>query len=211
MPGINKLLLLMLVLFCALPSISLAAPRDTGKPDSGAVQKLQAMVKSLTNERDAAKAEATKTLAEVEQLKKENKEHVDAIKSTEAAKQQLDSELTAQKTSTTEVQTRLEQTNTRLLEVIDKYKALNQSKNELASELAALNNKQQTTEQKLTTCEQRNVKLYESGKELLERYESKGTLSSVLQDEPLLQFNSVEMETIKQDYEDKLRSGVYKP
>ncbi|WP_347988584.1 hypothetical protein [Methylomonas sp. AM2-LC] len=206
----KRIIVIFLLLSGLAVSVS-AAPRDAGKADSGAVQKLQMMVKSLTSERDAAKAEASKVLAEVEQLKKENKEHMAAIKSTEAAKQQVDSELTAQKTSTTEVQSRLEQTNTRLLEVIEKYKVLNQSKNELTNELAVLNNKHQTTEQKLTTCEERNVKLYESGKELLERYQTKGTLTSVLQDEPLLQFNSVEMETIKQDYEDKLRSGVYKP
>jgi hypothetical protein len=32
----------------------------------------------------------------------------------------------------------------------------------------------------------------------------------LLQDEPLLQFKSVEMENTVQEYEDKLRSGIYK-
>ena len=187
-----------------------AAPRDAGKPDSGAVLKLQAMVKSLTGERDAAKAESAKMAAEIEQLKKENKEKADKIGAAEAAKLQVDSELAAQKTSAGRVQETLDKTHERLLEVIEKHKEVTQSKNELSNELAALKNTQQATAQQLTLCTEHNVKLYQSGKDLLEHYQSKGTVGAMLQDEPLLQFNSVEMENIIQDYEDKLNSGVYK-
>ena len=187
-----------------------AAPRDAGKQDNGAVLKLQAMVKSLTGERDAAKAESVKLAAEIEKLKKENTENVAKLSAADAAKQQLDGELTAQKTSNTRVQETLEQYKTRLQEVIEKHKEVTQSKNELSNELAALKGKQQATEQQLTQCTDHNVKLYQSGKDLLERYQNKGTLGAILQDEPVLQFNSVEMENINQDYEDKLKSGVYK-
>ena len=86
-----------------------AAPRDAGKQDNGAVLKLQAMVKSLTGERDAAKAESVKLAAEIEKLKKENTENVAKLSAADAAKQQLDGELTAQKTSNTRVQETLEQ------------------------------------------------------------------------------------------------------
>ena len=187
-----------------------AAPREQGKADNGAVQKLQAMVKSLTAERDATKAEAAKTSAELEQAKKDLAANATAIKTAVAAKEQSDGELNAQKTSNTEVRERLEQTNTRLVEVIEKYKALMQAKNQLSEELQVSKGKQEATEQTLVTCQEHNVKLYESGKELLERYQTKGTISGLLQDEPLLQFNSVEMENILQEYEDKLRAGQVK-
>ncbi|MGD0961552.1 MAG: hypothetical protein ABSB19_17220 [Methylomonas sp.] len=211
MPIMIKVLPPLLALLCYfLPAPAQSAPRDAGKADGGAVQKLQAMVKSITMERDAAKTEVAKMQAELEQLKKEKQESAAAIKSAEAAKQQTDSELAAQKNSNTQVSQRLDQTNSRLLEVIEKYKALSQSKNELSNDFAALNNKQQATEQQLTSCEEHNVKLYQAGKELLDRYQNKGTFSALLQDEPALQFNSVEMESIIQEYEDKIRSGVYK-
>lgn len=184
-----------------------AAPRDAGKADNGAVQKLQAMVKSLTSERDAAKAETAKLAAEIEQAKKDNAK---AIAAADAAKQQTDSELTAQKSSNAEVRDRLDKTNARLLEVIEKYKVLTQTKNDLSNELMDLKNKKQATDQQLTACTEHNLKLIESGKELLDRYQNKGTIGALLQDEPALQFNSVEMETIVQDYEDKLKSGEYK-
>lgn len=195
---------------CFVTSPLSAAPREAGKADNGAVQKLQAMVKSLTTERDGAKAEAAKLTTELEQAKKDVAANSVAIKTAVAAKEQADGELATQRSNNTEVKTRLEQTNSRLLEVIEKYKVLSQAKNELNDELANLKAKNDTTMQQLGTCEERNVKLYESGKDLMEKYQSKGALSGVLQDEPLLQFNSVEMENIVQEYEDKLKSGKYK-
>jgi len=193
-------------MLCLSSSTVQAAPRDAGK-DSGAVLKLQAMVKSLTSERDAAKAEATKLTAEIEQLKKENSK---AIAASSAAKEQSDAELTAQKASNNEVRDRLEKSNAKLQDVIDKYKSLVQAKTDLNTELTALKDKHQVNEQKLGVCGEHNVKLYESAKDLLDRYQNKGTFSALLQDEPALQFNSVEMENIIQVYEDKLQAGIYK-
>ena len=200
---------ILLLLQWGLPANLQAAPRDAGKADSGAVLKLQAMVKSLTGERDAAKAESGKLTAEIDKLKKENTENAAKLSAADAAKQQLDGELTTQKASANRIQETLDQYKTRLQEVIDKHKEVTQSKNELSNELAALKAQHQATEQQLAQCTEHNVKLYQSGKDLLAHYQNKGTLGSILQDEPILQFNSVEMENIIQDYEDKLNSGVY--
>ncbi|MBD9355743.1 hypothetical protein [Methylomonas albis] len=198
-----KLKALMVLVTLAIASANLhAAPRESGKNDA-AVLKLQAMVKSLTAERDAAKAESAKLAEELQQLESLKKAHSAAV----AAKEQISSELSAQRSSNGEVRERLEKTNARLLEVIEKHKEVSQAKADLTAQLGALNSKQQATEQQLAVCDTHNVKLYESAKELLERYEHKGALASVLQNEALLQFNSVEMETIVQDYEDKLSAG----
>lgn len=203
---LNTLWLPCLLISC-LPLLAQAAPREAGKQDAGAVQKLQAMVKSVTSERDAAKAETAKLTAELDQLKKESSKSLATVT---AAKDQLDSELNAQKSSNTEVHDRLEKTNTRLLEVIEKYKELNQAKNMLATEFNAMKARQEATEQQLNICGEHNVKLLQSAKQLLDVYQHKSTLSSLLQQEPILQFNSIEMETIVQEYEDKLNAGIYK-
>lgn len=178
-----------------------AVPREASRND-GAIVKLQAMVKSLTAERDAAQAETLQVIAELAALKKEHTEVA-------AAKEQLDGELSAQRSSNGEVRSRLDQTHAKLLEVIEKYKQLSQDKNELSGAFAKLKTEYETKEQQLTTCDEHNVKLYQSGQELLERYQNKGTFTGLLQDEPVLQFQSVEMENIVQEYEDKLRSGQY--
>ena len=208
MKKICKIRLISLCLLAGLlPASSSAAPRDAAKGDNGAVLKLQAMVKSLTTERDNAKAETAKLTAELEQLKKDDSKKIAAA---ESAKQQLDGELNAQKSSNSDVRDRLDKTSGKLTELGDKYKELSQSKNLLANELAGLQQKQAATEHQLSSCTEHNVKLYESSRELLDRYENKGTFSSILQNEPALKFHSVEMESIIQEYEDKLRAGQYK-
>lgn len=206
MNRVIKVSMLSVLLLGGLPQASLqAAPRDGGKND-GAVLKLQAMVKSLTAERDAAKAETAKLTEELKQFEQLKKDHAAAV----SAKEQLGSELSAQKNSNGAVREQLDKTHAKLLEVIDKHKEVSQAKAELSTELTSLKVKQQATEQELGLCGEHNVKLYQSAKELLERYEGKGTLATLIQDEPLLQFNSVEMEGIVQDYEDKLNAGQYK-
>lgn len=205
----NKHNILSVGCFLALGVLGLLQPLSAAQRDKGdaALQKLQATLKSITSERDAAKTESAKLTTELEQLKKDSAK---AAAAAEAAKEQLNTDLAAQKSTNDETKDRLDKTTARLLEVIDKYKALNQSKNELSNELALLKQQHEATTQQLSTCTEHNVKLYEAGKDLLERYNTKGTIAGLLQDEPLLQFNSVEMENILQDYEDKLRSGEYK-
>lgn len=199
-----RVVAIVFMLFIGNLSCIQAAPREAAKND-GAVLKLQALVKSLTAERDAAKAESAKLAEQLQELEQVKKAHLAAV----AAKDQISSELSAQKNSTGEVRERLEKTNARLTELIDKHKEVSQAKAELLTQVSTLNAKQQATEQQLGVCDTQNVKLYEAAKELLERYENKGTLASVLQNEALLQFNSVEMESIVQDYEDKLSASKY--
>ncbi|WP_157200586.1 hypothetical protein [Methylomonas lenta] len=179
----------------------IAAPRDASQ-NNGAILKLQSMVKSLTTEREKLVSENVKLVAELDKLKTEHSQAV-------IDKEQLSSELSAEKTSGGAVRGRLDETHAKLLEVIEKYKKLDQDKSELSNSFAQLKASQEATEQQLQTCDQHNVKLYQSAQELLEKYQNKGTFSAMLQDEPILQFQSVEMENIIQEYEDKLREGQY--
>lgn len=206
MNSITRLLGTSILLIGAILAAPLqAAPREAGKSDSGAVLKLQAMVKSLTAERDAAKTESAKLAEELKQFEQLKKDHAAAV----VAKEQIGSELSTQKSANGEVRDRLEKTNARLLEVIEKHKEVSQAKAELTAQLTALNGKQQATEQQLGVCDSHNLKLYEAGKELLERYEHKDALASLLEHEAVLQFKSVELESVVQEYEDKLNAAKY--
>ena len=175
-----------------------AAPREASKNDA-ALLKLQASVKGLTAERDAAKTELEAKTAEIEQLKKEKSAAL-------ASKQELSGALSAQQNAVIDGRERLAQTNNKLQEAQDKHRELTQAKAELARELSALKTQQQATEQQLAVCVQHNVKLYQSGAEVLAAYQNKGALNTLLSNEPVLQFQSVEMESIIQDYQDKLNA-----
>ena len=184
-----------------LPPSTRAAPREASKNDA-ALLKLQGMIKSLTAERDAAKAETAGIIAELEQLKKDKQAAL-------AAKDSLGSELAAQKNSVVDVRGRLDKTEGKLQDVTEKLAQTNSARTGLENELTALKAKHQVSEQQLKICGEHNVKLYESGKELLERYQGKGTFEGLLQDEPLLQFQSVEMQNIVQEYEDTINSHQF--
>jgi len=198
-----KKLLILLALATGLSATgSEAAPRESNAGAKMAA-KLQAMVNSLTAERDAAVAEKDKLVSEIEKLKKD--------KSAEAsAEARLSGELAAQKSSAAEVKTRLEQTHAKLLEVIEKYKVLNQEKTDLARTHDELQTVQGTTEAELLGCEGKNLKLFEAAKKMLEGYDNQGVMEALFKSEPVLGFKSVEMESLAQEYEDKLRKQTYR-
>lgn len=196
----NLSILLAICLFAITADVQ-AAPRDNNA-NNKIVAKLQAMVKDATAERDAAKAEKDKFAAEIEQLKQEKS-------AAASAEDRLSTELDAQKNSNAEVRNTLEQTHAKLLEVIEKYNALNQAKNELSATHVNLQNIQKQTETELQSCEGKNIKMFEAAKEVLNSYENKSVLDALLKSEPVLQFKSVEMESIIQEYEDKLIKQKY--
>jgi chromosome segregation ATPase len=198
---IKPLLLSILLIGSLLSATAQAAPR-AADANSKVVLKLQAMVKEITGERDLLKMEKDKLDSEIEQLKKDKA-------AAASAEDRLNRELAAQKTSNAAVSSTLEQTHAKLLEVIEKYNVLNQANNELGATYANLQNSHKQTETELQSCETKNIKLFEAGKEVLNSYENNGVLDTLLKSEPILQFKSVEMEALVQEYEDKLRKQKY--
>lgn len=172
-----------------------AAPREA-KGDSAAVLKLQALVKSLTGERDAAQADAAKLSQEIDRLKKEKL-------AAQAAKDELSGALAAQRSAAGDVKQRLDRSQAALQDWQDKHRQLSQTQADLTKQLNVSRGKQRDVEQHLQECARRNVKLYQAASELLERYQNRGTLTALVGDEPLLQFDKVEMESLVQDYQDK--------
>ena len=206
------LVILILIVGGCLSGFASAAPRDGGGGGK-AVAKLQAMVREITSERDALKTErdtlkmeSEKLTADIAKLKKEKNEVESSAASVE---NRLSNELTAQKTNNEAITGRLGQTNAKLLEVIEKYKALNQEKNTLSVNHANLEDVQRQTKTELQLCEENNIKLFKAGKEVLKHYENKGMLDTMLSSEPAFQIKGVEMETLVQGYEDKLRKEKY--
>ena len=199
---IKSLLVSVLLIGSLLSTTTQAAPRVAADGNNKAVLKLQALVKEVTTERDLLKTEKDKLASEIEKLKKDK----DAAA---LAEERLGAELAAQKSSNASVSSTLEQTHAKLLEVIEKYNVLNKAKNELSATHVNLENTQKQTESNLQNCEGKNIKLFEAAKEVLNSYENKSVLDSLLKSEPILQFKSVEMETIIQEYEDKLIKQKY--
>lgn len=203
---------LIVILGTFLSTIVQPAPRDSGG-SAKAVTKLQAMVREITSERDALKTERDAIKSQLEVDTKKLTAEVDKLKQEKtaaaSAESRLNNELNVQKTNNEAINGRLEKTNTKLLEIIEKYKQLNQDKNELSAKHTKLEDVQRQTKTELQKCEVKNTKLFEATKTLLHSYEKKGVFDTLLKSDPVLQFKTVEMEAIVQEYEDKLRNGKY--
>jgi len=167
------------------------------------VAKIQNMMRQVTKERDGLKAENIKLQAELGQLKKMNGK-------LEEKGEKITRNLADQRGSNKNLKIRQEQTYSKLLEVVDKYKELKQQKNLLNTELVSIQGQYKQSTQQLNICSSHNGKLISSANELLVRYQKKGTFDGFLQSESLLQFKSVEMESIVQEYEDEIRDQKYK-
>lgn len=74
------------------------------------------------------------------------------------------------------------------------------SETERAGVVAALGRQREST----LSCEAKNTRLYVYGRELLERYQSKGFWSSLAQKEPFTGIKSVEIENLLEEYREKL-------
>ena len=199
---IKPLVVSVLLAGSLLSTTTQAAPRVAADGNNKAVVKLQTLVKEITTERDLVKTEKDKLVLDIEKLKKEKA-------ATASEGDRLSNELAAQKNSNAAVSNTLEQTHAKLLEVIEKYNVLNKAKNELSATYVNLENTQKQTESNLQNCEGKNIKLFEAGKEVLNSYENKGVMDTLLNSEPILQFKSVEMQSLIQEYEDKLSKQKY--
>ena len=198
MNRLNKLLPLSVLLIGSLLSaITQAAPNAAADANAKAMAKLQGMIKAANTERDLLKIDKDKLSADIEQLKKD-------VSAKASDEERVSGELAAQKSSNATVSNTLQQTHAKLMDVIEKYNALNKSKNELSVLHVNLENSHKQTEAQLQTCEEKNIKLFEAGKEILNTYENKSVMDSFLKSDPIFQFKSVEMEGIAQEYEDKL-------
>jgi len=202
MSRIIKPLMVSIFLSGSLLSTSTQAAPRAVDANNGVVLKLQALVKDITTERDLLKTEKDKLAIDIEKLKKDN-----AASASESDR--LSGEVSAQKSSNDAVRGTLEQTHAKLLEVIEKYNALNQAKNELGTTHVNLQNSHKQTESELQSCEGKNIKLFEAGKDVLNSYENIGVMDTLFKSEPVLQFKSVEMQALAQEYEDKLRKQKY--
>ncbi|MBE0437061.1 MAG: hypothetical protein IBX56_14815 [Methylomicrobium sp.] len=179
-----------------------AARRDDGG-SARVINKLQAMVREMTAERDALKSDNDRLAAEIETLKEQHEAAV-------SREEKLSGELDSQKSTIEAVRGRLDQTHGKLVEVVEKYKVLNQSKNQLSLEHAELQKLQEFTVSELDSCENKNIKMYQATRDMLKDYGGQSLFARLVQAEPVFQFNSVELENIIQEYEDKLIEQKYR-
>jgi hypothetical protein len=90
---------------------------------------------------------------------------------------------------------------------------LSQANQSLNAEHVKLQNMKKTTDGQLSTCETKNLKLYETTQAMIEQYhtaQNKSLIDKVVESEPLFKFDDVQTETLLQEYQDKLNKQKLK-
>lgn len=185
---------LLLALLVAVASLSAPVMAEGPAPDAAAKQalaKAQQMLKSMSAERDALKAENARLNARLSAELDEMKSKLSATKSAaSAAAARSATENAVQReaiavadTHAKKVEGMLQDTETRLT----------------------------AREKELSVCTADNKKLGALSRELLGRYADKGLMDAILEREPLTQLKRVELENLVQQYDDRITESSFAP
>lgn len=158
---------------------------------------LQAKLSVAEKERDALKGQITALTTQLGNAKKETVAQASAVA-------QLESQVAEQTASIDKVQGVLGQCRSSYQKAMTEGQALEEARKQLVGELDA-----QT--QRAAGCEAKNVQLYKVGSEILDAYADTDFADVVGGREPFLGLKRVELETLVQDYKDKLLDGKVAP
>ena len=192
---LNHLTLVASVL--ALAAVPAAAQQSR---DDGGSARLQAMVQQLTSEKTQLQADNTKLKTERDAANAE-------LKKVRTEKESLERQLSQSETSLT----RASSTNTRNTELMEQQKKrtedlvaqFRQTIEQLrATELERnqLKTQNETRKRAFEQCVASNQKLFETGNEVLDRYENKGKWDALREREPFTQTRRVRLQNLVDEY-----------
>ena len=176
-------------LFSAAMFMAPAMMADTVRAADAAdqkVERMQRLLRQVSQERDSLQAENTRLKSEIEEL---NRKHTGIKKNSDTA-------LAKSRESNAALSMELERTTQNLQQT--------QSEKNLLQETVV------GQAQQLETCGSHNVKLLQVNRDLLGQYANKGFFDSLMQREPVIGLKGVELENILQDYQDRLDRLVFR-
>ncbi|THB64617.1 MAG: hypothetical protein D6B27_10065 [Gammaproteobacteria bacterium] len=175
---------------------------SSGGGNAAAIMKAQKMIQQYKSEADRANAELAKLRKENEKLAKENKRLQKTISGKQKELQYAAGSLQNYKGGYNNLQERMVTMQGKMQELIEKFRETITTLKQTEAERNLANSRLKKSESQLLSCAQNNVKLYDTNRELLGQYESKGVWAALKQQEPLTQLSQVQIENMIQDYRD---------
>jgi chromosome segregation ATPase len=168
--------------------------------DDGGNARLQAMVQQLTSEKVRLEAENTKLKADLDKanaslktLGDERASLEQRLGQSEASRNQASAANTRSTALIEQQQTRMEEIVAQFRETIEVLRTTELERNELRTMLAS-------RDSAFKQCAAANQKLFETGNEVLDRYEDKGCFSSMRENEPFTQNRRVQLQNSVDEY-----------
>jgi chromosome segregation ATPase len=176
--------------------------------DDGAAARTQAMVQQLTTERTQLQTQNADLKKQLDAANAELRKLRDDKSSLERRLSQTEGSLSQATATNTRSVTAAEQQRARMDELLAKFRetaaalgVTELERNELRSSLAA-------RESTLKTCAANNQKLFDTGNEVLDRYEQKGCFASLREGEPFTQNKRVQLQNLVDEYRWRLEDNL---
>lgn len=190
---------------------STAYAESARREGGGDVARVQNMVRQITQERDALKSENAGLQEQIKKLTAEvasAKKQATGIKASAAEADAQSKELLEKyKQTDAALRERITAQTDKMQQLVDKYKELVATLRDVESQRAVSQDMVVAQARELDRCVENNVKLYQTGLDVLTRYERKGVWESMVQAEPITQINRVKIENLVQDYRGRLRDA----
>jgi chromosome segregation ATPase len=156
---------------------------------------------SVQSQLDAAGKEKEHLLAETKELKTKGAESDLKASSLDKKVASLEARASSLDEKNSHLQERLAKIEADRSALDQKQKQTFQTLQEREKELKQLSVESQ---RKYDTCAEHNARLYGIAKDLLDKYEHKGVMGSLLEKKPLTQIKKVELEKIGEDYKERI-------
>lgn len=171
--------------------------REGGNEAAAQIARIQQSMNAISAERDALAAEKGKLEKDLAALEKK----------LETANRKLsvaETSLERYRETDTALRDRLTEDRARMQELVDKFRETATNLRQVEQERADLTRTSERQHEEIRACTQKNLELYQSNLDLLDRYESKGVWASLAQREPLTGLKRVEIENMIEEYRYRL-------
>lgn len=163
----------------------------------GQLATLEADKAKLGSERDLALKDSKAAQSKVRKLNKNLAEEKQLVA-------QLQKDLETHKQDLAATQTRLTDTEAKLTETAKTLAQTRQTLAQTEADKRQLEGVKSRQEREIASCESNNLKLYQTGRDLMTRFEQKSCNEIMAQKEPLFGLKRVEIENLLEEYRDKL-------
>jgi chromosome segregation ATPase len=188
----------MIMAACVVALTGFAAAQQ--QRDDGGAARLQAMVQQLTAEKTRLEADNGRLKADLDKANAELKTLRDAQAGLERRLGQSEASLSQASASNTRNTAALEQQRAQTEELVARFRQTIETLRTTELERNDLRTMLASRENALNQCVTANQKLFETGNEVLDRYEEKGCFSAMRENEPFTQNRRVRLENLVDEY-----------
>ena len=176
-------------------------------------RKIAAVQKKYTEERDqkaSCESQRRTVLAEIEKMRQAGGQLVEAARQLEARVAELEGRNKEAAEALSQAKSAYAALEDKAAEIAAVARDRGEQIKKLTAEKEGLESRVKGTEAQLDHCENNNARLAILGTELVEKYENKGMITTILKNEPFTQIKKVEIENLAAEYRERIEKEKLK-